>query len=84
MQSSIVSAFTGTYLDFTGVTAHSWVFLQVNRGQSYNMILDQHPYCSWNHIPINQTVLSDKFTVYVKFRLTTKVGCCYISVIQII
>jgi len=29
--------------------------------------------CSWNNIPINQSDLRDKFTVYVKFSLTTRV-----------
>jgi len=28
---------------------------------------------SWNNIPINQSDLRDKFTIYIKFRLTTSV-----------
>jgi len=31
-------------------------------------------------IPINQSDLRDKFTVYVKFRLTTRVMCFYIII----
>jgi len=37
-----------------------------------DMFLDQHS---------NQIGLRDKFTVYVKFRLTARVRCFYISVI---
>jgi len=37
---------------------------------------------SWNNIPINQSDLRDKFTVYVKFRLATRVRCFYICAIH--
>jgi len=42
----------------------------------YHMFLDQH-------LPINQSDLRDKFTVYVKFRLRTRVKDLNISVIQV-
>jgi len=35
------------------------------------------------YIPINQSDLRDKFTVYVKSRFTARVRCFYISVIQL-
>ncbi len=47
-----------------------------------NMFLDQHPCCSWNNIPINQSELRDKITGNVNCSLTTRVMCFYILVIQ--
>jgi len=48
---------------------------------NYNMLLDQHLCWFWNNISINQS--GDKFTVYVKFMLTTRDRCFYISVIHL-
>jgi len=48
------------------------------------MFLDQHLlFWSWNSIPINQSNMRNNFTDYVKFKLTARVWCFYISVINI-
>jgi len=39
--------------------------------------------CSWINFSINQSDLRDKFTVYVKFRLRTRVKYLNISVIHL-
>jgi len=49
----------------------------------YCIFLDQYLCSSWNNIPINQSDLREKLTVYVKFMLTTRVRCFYTSVIHL-
>jgi len=39
--------------------------------------------CSWINNPINQSDSTDKFTLYIKFRLATSIRCLYISVIHL-
>jgi len=47
----------------------------------YQKVVPQRLCWSWNNIQINQSDLGDKFTIYVKFKLTTRVRWLYISVI---